>query len=299
MNESRISLIAWSRFRLSPFDWDDGRTGWMDWMGFLLARMHPYNPVWLSVEQVIKKKKKRRGPKEEEMAPFDYLICVSFISLLARPIMAKKKSDGQLNLSGTSLSPTISIRFIPFLSFVCGAERSRFYICVQMGKDEEEGPLPRAEQLLADSKKYPHRVDRRWKEKKKRTEKFRLAFWRTHHVGQLRSTSSVMISSICGWEKKKRRRLGNGWWRRPAGERGRFRMNEWTFRYTFFSFWFQQHSLSLFFFRMAKLWFFVFVGGNASRFEYEDRDATQPKTKRPKTKRSSSSRLRESCVGRL
>lgn len=29
MNES-ISLIAWSRFRLSPFDWDDGRTGWMD-----------------------------------------------------------------------------------------------------------------------------------------------------------------------------------------------------------------------------------------------------------------------------
>jgi hypothetical protein len=45
----------------------------------------------------------KRGPKEEEeMAPFDYLICVSFISLLARPIMAKKKSDGQLNLSGTS-----------------------------------------------------------------------------------------------------------------------------------------------------------------------------------------------------
>lgn len=74
------------------------------------------------------------------MAPFDYLICVSFISLLARPIMAKKKSDGQLNLSGTSLSPTISIRFIPFLSFVCGAERSRFYISAcKWGKKKKKG----------------------------------------------------------------------------------------------------------------------------------------------------------------
>lgn len=80
-----------------------------------------------------------------------------------------------------------------------------------MGKEEEEGPLPRAEQLLPDSKKYPpHRVDRRWKEKKKRTEKFRLAFWRTHHVGQLRSTSSVMISSICGWEKEEDWEMDDG-----------------------------------------------------------------------------------------
>jgi hypothetical protein len=46
-------------------------------------------------------------------------------------------------------------------------------------------------------------------------------------------------------KEKKRRRLGNGWWRRPAGERSRFRMNEWTFRLHLFSFWFQQHSLSL------------------------------------------------------
>jgi hypothetical protein len=73
-------------------------------------------------------------------------------------------------------------------------------------------------------------------------------------------------------------------------------MNE-HFAYTFFLSDFNNIlSLSLF---DGQTLIFCFRGGNASRFEYEDRDATQPKTKRLKTKRSSSSRLRESCVGRL
>jgi hypothetical protein len=94
-----------------------------------------------------------------------------------------------------------------------------------MGKEEEEA-LPRAEQLLPDSKKYPPRVDRRKKEKKKRTENFVL-----HLENASRWPTEIYVVGNDQFnmrmrKEKKRRRLGNGWWRRPAGERSRFRMNE-------------------------------------------------------------------------
>lgn len=166
-----------------------------------------------------------------------------------------------------------------------------------MGKEEEEGPLPRAEQLLPDSKKYPpHRVDRRWKEKKKRTEKFRFAFWRTHHVGQLRSTSSVMISSICGWEKKK---IGKYMMAAASRWKGQIQ-NEWMniSLHLFFFLISTTFSLSLFFSNGQTL-IFCFRGGECESIWIWGQRRHTTQNERPKTKRSSSSRLRESCVGRL